>query len=414
MLGVDALQNVILRLYGPQAGGQVRSSRLISYSFSSLDSILNGGLGDPDLENSIRQAEWVVINMLDAEPGKDQTTRLRRFLSERQDLLRDKRIVVFAFNAPYYLDATDISKLTAYYCLYSKTAPFIEVAARLLFREIAPIGSLPVSVAGIGYDLFTATTPDPNQIINLSMEPISAPIATVPAAPEATSTPSFRTGDTVTVRTGIINDHNGHPVPDGTGVRFNITLSGEGGVVQQIDAVTQSGSASASFSINRPGLVEIRAESDPAFTSVVLQLDVTGEGYSVTVVAPTPLVNETSTPEVVVTPGVDIITPIAEGNPGAAGWVGTVLLLGALGFLGFWLGQRYYSTRWGVRWGFSIITGGLIAYTYLAVHLPGSSIFLQKFEWIGLVSLEIIGGMIGLGTAMIWQKFFTGLTKLSD
>jgi len=414
MLEVDALQNVILRLYGPQAGGQVRSSRLISYSFSSLDSILNGGPGDAELENSIRQAEWVVINMLDAEPGKDQTTQLRRFLSERQDLLRDKRIVVFAFNAPYYLDATDISKLTAYYCLYSKTAPFVEVAARLLFREIAPIGSLPVSVAGIGYDLFTATTPDPNQIINLSMEPISAPIATVPPAPEATSTPSFRTGDTVTVRTGIINDHNGHPVPDGTGVRFNISLSGEGGVVQQIDAVTQSGSASASFSINRPGLVEIRAESDPALTSVVLQLDVTGEGYSVTVVAPTPLVNETSTPEVIVTPGVDTIPPIAKGNPGAAGWFGTVLLLGALGLLGFWVGQRYYSTRWGVRWGFSIITGGLIAYTYLAVHLPGAAPFLQKFEWTGLVSLEIIGGLIGLGTAMIWQKYFTRSTKLSD
>jgi beta-N-acetylhexosaminidase len=246
------------------------------------------------------------------------------------------------------------------------------------------------------------------------MEPISAPIATVPPAPEATSTPSFRTGDTVTVRTGIIIDHNGHPVPDGTGVRFNISLSGEGGVVQQIDAATQSGSASASFSITRPGLVEVRAESDPALTSVVLQLDVTGEGYSVTVVAPTPLVNETSTPEVIATPGVETISPIAKGNPGAAGWVGTVLLLGVLGFLGFWLGQRYYSTRWGVRWSFSIITGGLIAYTYLAIHLPGAALFLQKFEWTGLVSLEIIGGFIGLGIAMIWQKYSMGSTKQSD
>jgi hypothetical protein len=132
------------------------------------------------------------------------------------------------------------------------------------------------------------------------------------------------------------------------------------------------------------------------------------------VVAPTPLVNETSTPEVIVTPGVDTISPIAKGNPGAAGWVGTVLLLGALGFLAFWLGQRYYSTRWGVRWGFSIITGGLIAYTYLAVHLPGASIFLQRFEWMGLVSLEIIGGMIGFGSALIWQKYFTGSTKQSN
>ncbi len=99
-----------------------------------------------------------------------QTTLIRRFLSERQDLLLDKKIVLFAFNAPYYLDPTDISKLTAYYCLYSKSAPFVEVAARLLFQEISPIGSLPVSVPGIGYDLFTATTPDPNQVIGLSMD----------------------------------------------------------------------------------------------------------------------------------------------------------------------------------------------------------------------------------------------------
>ena len=414
MLEVDALQNVILRLYGPQAGGQVRSSRLISYSFSSMDSILNGGLGDPVLENAIRQAEWVVINMLDAEPGENQTTQLRRFLSERQDLLRDKRIVVFAFNAPYYLDATDISKLTAYYCLYSKTAPFVEVAARLLFREITPLGSLPVSVAGIGYDLFTVTTPDPNQIINLSMDSVSAPISTLPATPEATLTPSFRTGDTVSVRTGIIIDHNGHPVPDGTGVRFNILLSGEGGVVQQIDTFTQHGSASASFSISRPGLIEIRAESDPALTSVVLQLDVSGEGFSVTVVAPTPPVNATSTPEIIVTPDVDNISPVATGNLGLTGWFGTILLLGGLGFLGFWLGKHYFSIRWGIRWGLSIIAGGLIVYTYLAVHLPGASNFLQRYEWTGLISLEILGGMIGLGSAFIWQKLFTGSMKQSD
>ncbi len=143
------------------------------------------------LENSLTPGRWVIINMLDAEPGESQTNLLRRFLSERQDLLRDKRIVVFAFNAPYFLDATDISKLTAYYCLYSKSAPFVEVAARLLFRELSPVGSLPVSVPGIGYDLFTATTPDPNQVIGLSMDHVTCSCPTASVTPEATPTPSF-------------------------------------------------------------------------------------------------------------------------------------------------------------------------------------------------------------------------------
>jgi len=67
-----------------------------------------------------------------------------QLLSERQDLLRNKNIVVFAFNAPIS-GRTDISKLTAYYCLYSKSAPFVEVAARLLFKELSPQGDLPVS-----------------------------------------------------------------------------------------------------------------------------------------------------------------------------------------------------------------------------------------------------------------------------
>ncbi len=230
-------------------------------------------------EIAIRQADWVIINMLDAEPGEPQTTLLLRFLSERQDLLRDKRIVVFAFNAPYFLDATTISKLTAYYCLFSKSEPFVEVAARLLFRELSPTGSLPVSVPGIEYDLFTATSPDPSQVIGLSLEMQQIPGSTAVATPEATATPSFRVGDTVTIKTSVILDHNGHPVPDGTGVRFSIVLSGEGGVVQQLDASTTQGVAGASFSIDRPGLLEISAESDPALTSVVLQLNVSSEGF---------------------------------------------------------------------------------------------------------------------------------------
>ncbi len=414
MLASDSLQNVILRLYGPSAGGQVRADRLISYTFTSLGAILEGGTGDLELENYLRQADWVVINMLDAEPGESQTTLLRRFLSERQDLLLDKRIVVFAFNAPYYLDPTDISKLTAYYCLYSKSAPFVEVAARLLFQELSPIGSLPVSVPGIGYDLFTATTPDPNQVIGLSRDLPPVLISTAPATPDVTPTPSFRVGDTVSVRTSLILDHNGHPVPDGTGVRFNIQLSREGGVVQQIDAATVQGVARASFSIDRPGLLEIRAESDPALTSVVMQLDVSAEGLSVTIVAPTPNITPSPTTEIIITPQVTPVSPIQAGYPGIGGWFSMIIVLGGLGSIVFWLGKRFISPHWAVRWGLCIVLGGLLAYTYLATRMPGAEEFLQNNGWWGIMLIVILGAVVGFGAGFVWQQLSTGSKKPPD
>ena len=414
MLTVDALQNVILHLYGPKAGGQVQASHLMSYPFTSLATILEGGPGDPVLESSVKQAGWVVINMLDAEPGESQTTLLRRFLSERQDLLRDKRIVVFAFNAPYYLDATDISKLTAYYCLYSKSAPFVEVAARLLFRELSPAGSLPVSVPGIVYDLFTATTPDPNQVIGLSIDLTPVPVSTASATPEATPTPSFRVGDTVTVRSSVILDHNGHPVPDGTGVLFKIVLSGEGGVVQQIDAVTLQGLAGVSFSIDRPGLLEIRAESDPALTSVVLQLNVSAEGFSVTVVAPTPNISPTPTLDATVTPLATPPSPLAQGYPGLGDWFGMTLILGGLSVFVFWLVKQFSVTRWALRTALCTVAGGLLAYTTLAVRLPGAGAYLQKSGWLGMMGIVVLGAAVGSGAAYIWQRLSKGSTKQPD
>jgi beta-N-acetylhexosaminidase len=387
----------------------VRADHLLSYTFTSLSSILDTAGGETSEEEiAIRQADWVIINMLDAEPGEPQTTLLLRFLSERQDLLRDKRIVVFAFNAPYFLDATTISKLTAYYCLYSKSEPFVEVAARLLFRELSPTGSLPVSVPGIVYDLFTATSPDPSQVIGLSLEVPQKPSSTSVATPEVTATPSFRVGDTVTIKTSVILDHNGHPVPDGTGVRFNIVLSGEGGVVQQLYATTTQGIAGASFSIDRPGLLEISAESDPALTSVVYQLNVFNEGFSITVVAPTPNVSPTPTSEIVAIP---VSTPPpspVKTSPGFGGWFSTLVILSGLGFFAYWFGNRYDAPRWAVRWALCIVVGGLVAYSYLAIRLPGAADYIQKNGWLGVMGIVILGAAVGFGTGFTWQRLSKG------
>ena len=407
MLAVDSLQNAILRLYGSQAGGQVLAGRLISYPLASLTGILEGGLGNQELETSLQPANWVVINILNAEPGEPQTTLLRRFLSERQDLLREKHVIVFAFNAPYFLDATDISKVTAYYCLFSKSEPFVEVAARLLFRELTPAGTLPVSVAGIGYDLLSATAPDPNQVIDLFLDLLTGPTPTpgdqTPVEP--TATPSFRVGDTFSARTGIILDHNGHQVPDGTGVQFKIASIGAGGVVQQIDSTTVQGVARASFSIDRTGLLEISATSDPAMTSVVLQLNVTSEGSSVTIVTPTQVPVFTPTPTVFVpTPTVVIPVPFPQGSPGFPGWLAMVILLIGFGFLTYWLGDKFAGLRWGVRWAICVFLGGLMAYTYLAMRLPGAVAYLNQNGWWGLVAVVLLGGAFGFGLVYIWFR----------
>ncbi len=412
MLGVTAMQDAALRLYGPQAGKQVVASHLTSYSLDTLASILDGSEGNPTLENSLRQAEWLVINMLDAVPGQAQTTLLKRFLSERQDLLRSKYVLLFAFDAPFYLDSTDVSKLTAYYCLYSKSAPFVEVAVRILFQEITPHGALPVSVSGVGYDLFSALAPDPNQVISISIDlpPVPVPVATaestpsvVVATPSVVPTPAFRIGDSVAVRTGILIDHNGNPVPDGTEVHFSLSLGGEGGLLQSLDTVTTQGVARASFNIDRAGTLEIRAISEPAMVSVILQLEVTSEGFSATVLAPTPEITITPTLEPVSTPVLEEVPLLERGIPGFAGWSVMVLLLAGLVFLGTLAGMRTGSTLWGPRWGLCVALGGVLSYSYLAVRLPGSTTFIQKYSLSGIAGIVLLGGLVGLAGGIAWR-----------
>ena len=170
---VDALQSAVLRLYGPRAGGQVSQSLMTSYSFMDLWKYLNGtpsgSENDPEpFENDLKLADWVVVSMLKPDANHPESLAFRRLLRERPDFCATKKWSCLRSTAPYYLDATDISKLSAYYGLYSKTAPFVDVAARILFQELSADGVLPVSVPGVGYDLIPSrfTRPDPSDSFN--------------------------------------------------------------------------------------------------------------------------------------------------------------------------------------------------------------------------------------------------------
>lgn len=406
ILEKEALQSAVLRLYGPTGGGQVAASLVASYSFDDMSRFLNQTTEDNAFETAVRRAQWVIISTLDLPPGRPEGTVLRRFLSEQQSLLRNKRIVLFSFSAPYYLDATDISRLTAYYALYSSQPQFVDVAARLLFREITPSGALPVSVSSIGYDLITALAPDPAQVIELFLDTPAAPSpeATPGNTPEATPAPLFKVGDSIAVRSGPVRDKNGHPVPDGTVVRFILSIDGEG-IVQFVEATTTQGVASALFRLERPGVVEIRATSEPAVTSVAIRLDITGEAAAVTVVPPTVVPTPTEPPPVIVQSTPQPVSPfVVDGRPLFAGWLVAMLVILFGAALAFGIGSRYRSLRWGVRFMLAVIVGGLLGYNYHALGLAGSADWIRASGYNAVIELVAGGGVLGLLVAVIWER----------
>jgi beta-N-acetylhexosaminidase len=414
----DALQNAVLKLYGPQAGGQVISGRLSSYSFTHLTNLMDGIVEDSALEDDLTFADWIVFSLRDIDKDRPESLALQRFLTERPNLLREKNIITFAFNAPYFLDATDISNLTAYYGMYSKSPAFIDAAARILFRELTPVGALPVSVPGIGYDIIQATSPNPVQIIPLIVDIETTPPQDEFDVPteetlEPTRVPSFSVGDTLPLRTGMIYDNNMKQVPDGTPVTFLFTLFGnDGNVDQQVEATTTDGIAHAVYRIQNPGLMEIRVASDPALVSDVLQLDISDDGEAIIItVIPTPTGDATTTPQPTLTPTITptkeiIATPTPEplSAPHGTDWLLSILIIGICAAGVFVVSQLMFLMRWGVRWTLVVILGGLISYSYLALGLPGSSWWLSISGTSGILIVTIVGCLLGWFTGWIWHR----------
>ena len=405
-LAVDALQKNVVRLYGQSGSAQILTNRLNSYSFDELGLMLRGE-SETDIEDVLGRATWIVISMADV--NGDQLTLLRRFFSERPNLIRNKNIILFSFTAPYYLDATDISKLTAYYVLYSKQPAFVDVAARLLFQQVPPQGASPVSIPAVGYDLLIETSPDPAQIIPLSLEQveaIAAPTGTV--TPEPTQIP-IRIGDTIAVRAGPVRDRNNNIVPNGTPVRFTMSTRDEsGGILGLVDAETVDGVAHATFEIDKPGSVEIRVVSESAIISEVIQLTASTESVEVTVFVPVVTPTITQIPPMPTMTATEPLLVTQEGYPRVSGWFLTLLALFGSAGLAFWAVSKIVSVRWGLRWAFCMLIGGLLGYNYLALGFPGAA------DWIagnagasGLLVLTFTGMIIGGIAAWAWRHWFS-------
>jgi beta-N-acetylhexosaminidase len=403
LLGVDALENAVLQLYGPGSGGQVEGYRLESFSFQNLQTLLDSPADNEFMEEELKRASWIVLSIADASQG--QPALVSRFLRERPDLVRDRRVILFSFGAPYYFDTTTISRFTAYYALYSRQPQFVDVAARLLFQELTPLGASPVSIYAAGYDLPFVLSPNPSQIIplNLDLPPAQPPGPFL--TPEPTPVPLFRIGDTIAIRTGTIRDHNGNPVPDGTAVQFSMVLTGEGGgILQQVEAFTTQGVARASFGLDKPGLLEIRVTSEPAMISTVLQLDVSQSGaVAVTVVVPqlTPSVEATPEPTEEEFESV-YISP--NGYPRVSAWLVAMLMVFASAGVGHAVLVRIASRTSALRLSLGLLIGGLLAYNLLSFGMFGVGTWLANAGLPGVVLFTLSGELLGFLGGWLWSR----------
>lgn len=419
-LGSRTLAQAILRLYGPGTGNLISPAYLSTFSFNQLTQTLDGSLGDQTdpLLTYLQVADWVVFGLLNEEISRPESQALRRLLSERPDLIQNKKVVVFALNAPYYLDATDITKVTAYFGLYSKNTQLADIAARLLFQEITAPGASPVSIEGIGYNLIEATSPDPAQTIPLIVTRVSLsqPAETATntesiATPSAASTeiPTFQAGDLLSLQAGPVLDKNGHPVPDNTPMNFFITVTAEGNTFQRIiNATTSQGVASANYSIDTEGGLEITAASEEQTAqSQILHFNVVGinsEGLALQA-------TQTAQAEFLATesfeaalPGDNAASQEAQGRTGLVDWFLVVLISSLAGLFAYQTGMNVGKVRWALRWGLTTIIGGLAVGSYLALDLPGSRpVLLFSGEW-GVVLTVLGGAALGWFSGWVWKE----------
>lgn len=418
IVNTNALANAMLNLYGPQAGGQILQHNLSSYSFTQLTEVLDNieTSSSEFLSSSLNAANWVIFNTLDIDPDHPESNALQRMLAERPDLLSDKKVIVFAMGSPTYLDSTNISKITAYYALYSKVPVFLDVAARVLMRELDPPGALPVSLNAVGYDLITITSPDPNQVITLDLvfpeiEEVQSQAETpgVTQTPELTPMPSFTVGDTITIRTGEIYDHNRNIVPDGTIVRFNFLFSGEPGITQQFETTTSAGVAYFNYWIEAAGGLEIKATSEPAIQSETLQINISSDGFtSVFAFTPTPMISPTPTETPTATP-TEIPTPTSTPEPEVNNyptlgeWALGVIVMAVGGIVTFLVGFVWWgSSRWGLRSSLCALIGALLAYSYLNLGVEGTKFWIAQSGTTFVVEIVVVGLLGGWIGALIW------------
>ncbi len=421
VIPLNALEDAVIRLFGPAAAGQVGSWNLRSYSMADLSNYLGETpvdvpavplISTDEIDEAVRLSDWLIFSVLDSRSIEYGANALKLLLDLRPDLASSKKLIVFGHDSPNILDATDVSKIDVYHALYDGSSPFIDVAAKLLFQEVSATGASPVSVASIGYDLIEATSPNPDQIIQLIIES---------GSDEGTdeSPTGYSVGDVLKIETAVIVDNNGYPVPDNTPVDFIITQQIEGVSTATINTFTVDGIARTDVALERTGLLSITAQSGKAQVSEILQFNV-----DVDVPAQATLISPTLSPTLTVEPSPESSDPTPTSGPQTGGDSGEIPGENQLGFVGLMFGALGLAVVGGAGYATVVrqnfpeeirlrcvllpIVGGLLGYNYLALDLPGASNLLSAMGPFSGFIVAIITGASAFVFTQIWcQKHLT-------
>ena len=294
VLRPEAVQQALELLYGVGGTGQVQPGAVRSFTFQNLlDGMAVPLPAEPDDEEApegevtpteetepeeiplplavrlaLNEAQWIIFAATDLNAPDPSTTALVEFLRQQAGVL-DARVVIFNFGAPYGLTSTDYSKLDAYYALYDTGDAAVQAAVRALFRDLPASGAPPVTIPALNYDLVVQTTPAPDQLISFSVVKESGQAMT------EEEKNSIRKDDVIYLRTSVIVDRNGNPVPDGTPVEFILTYPQEDRK-ETISAETEDGVAFVPITLDRVGQLDITVKSDPVAPFYHLQLTIRG------------------------------------------------------------------------------------------------------------------------------------------
>ncbi|MEX2245472.1 MAG: glycoside hydrolase family 3 N-terminal domain-containing protein [Dehalococcoidia bacterium] len=298
------LQDALLRLYGPQGSARLQAGDVSTISFGELDAWL-AAPADPanaTTDARLRDATWIIMALTEYSPvSRPASGAVKRLLDTSLIDVRNKNLVAISYNVPYHLDSTEISKLSAYFVVYSKTQASIDAGFRALFGDLTPGGHSPVDVQGIFYRVEDVVQPDPGQTIAVSL--FGQDASAIPA------------GATVNIVAGPIADRNGNPVPDGTTVTFALTRAGGAAATSAGDTI--DGIAGAS----------IRSSGAGDYAATALVAGITSSPFAIVVegAAPEPTPGATASEGDDGGSNVVLIVALAVGIP-----AGVALLGGAV------------------------------------------------------------------------------------
>ncbi len=190
-------------------------------------------------------------------------------------------------------------------------------------------------------------------------------------------------------------------------VQFTIRLAGDQAIIAQPQAVTKDGLASVEYRIERDGIFEVTASSEPATTSGTLILNTQGGlaqlimPTATPTLAPSPTPMPTATPELIPTPEPGGLT---DGSfPKIDDWLLTMMVM-SLGFAAaFASGQFWWGSKlWGARAGVCALIGGFAAYLLLTLGLPSLEELVKEGGTWFVVEVALSGMLFGWLSALVW------------